>query len=97
MTTTTSTTIWVCLDCYFAHHGYGDGELGYTPDREPLSLIGDSARVFSGMTWDEHECDPVERESNGCECDEMTFSWHPCQGCGSTLGGSRHALTVDSD
>jgi hypothetical protein len=91
-----SLTLWVCLDCYYAHHGLED-ESGHTPYREPLSLVGDGD-LSAGMVWDEHECSnavdidpwagPVE-----CECEHVTFSWSHCDGCGSTLGGAREALT----
>lgn len=29
-----------------------------------------------------------------CFCATNEFSWCPCEGCGSRLGGSRHAYTV---
>jgi hypothetical protein len=89
-------TLWVCLDCHYAHHGLED-ESDHTPDREPLSLVGDGD-LSAGMDWDAHDCSnavdidpwagPVE-----CECEHVTFSWSHCDGCGSTLGGAREALT----
>jgi hypothetical protein len=79
----------VCEDCYMAHHGYiseyegkwyreGDGyDDGHT-DHFPLSLLNDVE--LSDNTNSE--------TGEGIE----TFSWSWCQGCGSTLGGSRHRL-----
>lgn len=39
MTIMTVEKLEVCTDCYMAAAGYGV-EDGYTPDREPLSLVG---------------------------------------------------------
>jgi hypothetical protein len=65
------------------------------PDREPLSLVSDADELSAGMMWDEHECDRDSwDDGNECECELMTFTWARCDGCGSTLGGERHALTV---
>jgi len=36
--------------------------------------------------------------STGAVYDEGSFSWSPCEGCGSTLGGTRYAAHgVDSN
>lgn len=78
----------VCVDCYFAHH-YGAREINGewfagesdTPcDREPLALLAN------------HElADNTDSETGeGME----DFSWRSCEGCGSTLGGSRYRLAV---
>jgi hypothetical protein len=83
--------VWVCTDCYFAHH-YGpyQDENGVwfsnfnsdTPsDREPLSRIVGATYV----------ADNTDSET-GDGVDE--FSWSTCDGCGSTLGGSRYRLAV---
>lgn len=83
--------IEVCEDCYFAHH-YGAhqhegqwyaGESDTPADRKPLGLIADTAQVT---------------DHTDCNADEDTgiteFSWSRCDGCGSTLGGSRYRLAV---
>lgn len=93
-----ATLLWVCTDCYLTHHGYDEHELGTTPDREPLSLIPDDAEVTAGMLAEEHECakreDYEAHRDEECECEQLTFTWSACDGCGSTLGGSRDALTM---
>lgn len=99
MDTTTSTTYWVCVDCYLTYHGVCETDAYDAPDREPLSAITGTQEVASGLLWSEHDCanavdidpwaGPVE-----CDCETMEFSWSACDGCGSTLGGERHALTV---
>lgn len=81
--------VWVCVDCYFAHH-YGwhehDGqwfaEESDTPcDREPLKLLESCGNIT----------DNTDSET-GEGINE--FSWRSCDGCGSGLGGGRHRLTV---
>lgn len=88
-----SAPLWVCVDCYLTHEGYGS-ELDYTPDIEPLSLIPSDVEVTAGMLTEYHECDrPLTMEID-CECETRDFSWSHCEGCGSHLGGTRHALTL---
>jgi hypothetical protein len=104
-TTEEGTTYWVCEDCYLVHAGYDEHELGRDFDREPLSMIVDTAEVTAGLLADEHDDDcpvwlgdpsradvPVDGEE--CECETVSFTWSRCDGCGSRLGGERHALTV---
>lgn len=92
-------TIWVCVDCYVTHANGVSESLD--PDApEPLSRIEDYETVTIGMIADEHEpeCPAFEDgEFTGNECfgcEQREFSWQICDGCGSHLGGSRHALTV---
>lgn len=78
--------VMVCTDCYFAHH-YGATEVdgqwfageSETPaDREPLSRLRDLERA-----------DATDSETGeGVDA----FSWSSCDGCGSTLGGTRYRL-----
>lgn len=85
-------TYWVCVDCYFALVGADDND--ETPDREPLSLFSGDVDLTPGMLAADHDPD-CERETDGdCECEEQTFSWSPCAGCGSILGGIRYAVTA---
>ncbi len=83
---------WVCTDCYFAHH-YGvtehdgqwfAGESDTPSDREPLCKL---------EGYDLADNTDVNQEF-GEETGEQDFSWRSCDGCGSTLGGSRHRLAV---
>lgn len=90
-------TYWVCEDCYLTHAGYDEHELGRTLDREPLSRIPVGAEVTAGLMADEHDGDcPNFGEWIGaeCDCEHRDFTWSDCDGCGSSLGGSRDALTV---
>jgi hypothetical protein len=43
---------------------------------------------------DWHTLTDEEQEEHLTECDRDTFRWSSCDGCGSTLGGERHAATL---
>jgi hypothetical protein len=100
-------TLWVCQDCYLTHHGYSADELGNTPDREPLGLLGDygMGNLTAGLMAEEHDdsCpvwlgdpnrpDVPVREAE-CDCEHDYFSSRQCDGCGSYLAGTRDALTL---
>lgn len=95
----TATTYWVCVDCYAVQTGTNeDWELqNIRPDREPLSRIPETATVTEGLLSEEHDegCpNRPEWVGDECYCERREFTWAPCDGCGSTLGGSREALTV---
>ncbi len=86
-------TAWVCVDCYFAHH-YGAhehegqwfaGESDSPSDREPLALL-------EGYDIADNTSNPEDPEDEYSGQDE--FSWRSCDGCGSTLGGSRYRLAL---
>ena len=85
----TVTVLWVCVDCYLTHHGVREDET--PPDREPLSLVDEGAIVTSGGA-----CKCPDGEDPDWACDHVAFSWATCDGCGSTLGGAREALTVQT-
>ena len=81
----------VCTDCYMASAGYRPDDTGTAPDCEPLGTIG-------VPWWDVNA---------GCDCEtspdgeptcgsEHGFSWSPCPGCGSHLGGDRYPVTVSA-
>jgi hypothetical protein len=86
-------------------HMHANGECGENPDREPLNLLKDQ-NVSMGLFADEHheDCDYRVSQACGdegydcnlnCETEDFSMSW--CEGCGSQLGGSRHAMTVHWD
>ncbi len=85
-------TLWVCDDCFYSHHGFEAGETNN--DREPLNRISPDTDLSSGLRSEEHSegCTPKIRETDGCECETTPFSWSACDGCGSNLGGTRHAM-----
>lgn len=95
--------IWVCVDCIM-HHANGECGSCHTDeghDREPLCLVDKPMSgydtVTMGMLNSEHAKDCGRRTGSyvsDCNCETMTFSWLSCEGCGSTLGGERHAMTL---
>jgi hypothetical protein len=101
----THDTLWVCVDCYLDSQGMLDPKEAESADPPTLALVDDGAELTAGLIAEEHddECpvwlgDPdrpdVPVAGAECECERITFTWSACHGCGSTLGGSREALTV---
>ena len=84
-------TVWVCTDCYMAHH-YGEPTTT-EEGLQPMSLLVDF-EVTDGLPANLHECSAAELASGDCQCGELNFSKTPCEGCGSTLAGAREALTL---
>lgn len=99
MTEEAPTLLWVCQDCYVTDaNGTPSDDPDYTPDREPLSLIPEGVSVTSGMLFEHHAEDCPNRIEDeyvaDCDCETISFSSRVCDGCGSTLAGSRYALTM---
>jgi hypothetical protein len=91
-------TIWVCQDCML-HHANGECGDCHTDeghDREPWALESNRSKATMGMFKEHHECDTrwSDWRERGCDCETRNFSWSSCDGCGSTLGGERHAFTL---
>jgi hypothetical protein len=88
-------TLWVCTDCLFAHE-YAEAPTEPT-GYEPLCKITDPADDLSTGLLDQHHADGCTRDirdSEGCECEEDSFSSRWCDGCGCPLAGTRHAMTL---
>jgi hypothetical protein len=85
-------TLWVCQCCLFAREGDGDGCDGNGGCAgDPWRLLteaGPGYSVTAGMLREEHEC---PEDADECDCETRSFSWSPCDGCGSPLGGARYA------
>ena len=96
-------TLWVCLDC---RDSEASGEEQLDDNDEPIEtwtkVDNDLSiqHVTPGLIAEEHldNCpnfeggDYVGHDDEPCE--DQEFSWTPCDGCGSHLGGSRHAYTA---
>ncbi len=87
----TNTAVWVCEDCYIAHH-YGwreidgkwyAGEGHVAAELEPLNRL-DGATLYD---WTHSESGRGIRE----------FDRDMCDGCGSRLGGSRYRLMLETE
>lgn len=86
-------TLWVCVDCTFLAVN-GDAPVDPDPTQpEPWASFGDQLDVTPGLIATEHDCDYAAGEWQECECETRSFSLSQCDGCGSYLGGSRHAFT----
>lgn len=84
-------TLWVCVDCLMMA---ANDEAPVDPDPtqpEPWA-IENATDVTMGLLLSEHYSNDCDEEAE-CDCETRDFSWSPCDGCGSTLGGSRHAFT----
>jgi hypothetical protein len=94
MTTTTTTTASICVDCYmFAH--YDDETFGSdeTPDMR-RDIVAGFETLDDAIIGDAHH--GHDDYSHDCTCYEPYFSWMPCDICGSTLGGNRHDVDIVS-
>jgi len=68
----------------------------------PSGLLGaypPDAELTIGMLLDEHDEGCPNRiagrwDEAECTCEHVDFSRRPCAGCGSSLGGDRHAITM---
>lgn len=95
MNSTIVCTIWVCVDCMLVH---ANGECGEEPDCEPWNRLENGFTVTMGLSAEEH-ADTCEVKLTGehdheCDCETRNFSWSSCEGCGSSLGGERHAFAL---
>lgn len=87
-------TIWACVDCMLEHYYPGENA---DITGEEWSNYPD-ASITAGSLCDKgenHYREDAEDHSENCET--ISFSWSPCDGCGSTLGGTRHAFTIWED
>lgn len=79
---------WVCQDCFILHC---NGDISPDcPNPDDLMTKLDGYEPSAGMLREEHGCDEDDEE---CDCETISFSWSSCDGCGSNLGGERHAMT----
>jgi hypothetical protein len=89
---------WCCVDCLMLFAN------GITPDEMDESETGawlDAIeRLTEGMYVSlgcRHDDDCTRNHgSEDCDCDDIEFSWSSCDTCGTSLGGSRHAVTLFS-
>lgn len=73
----------VCEDCYLAvAHCETDHDISAAVERE---LNGRTGHFCLGVAQSEDDPDGSGYEE---------FSWHECELCRSTLGGSRHGVTL---
>lgn len=95
-------TIWVCQCCMLVTANGECCDNDQHDGFEPLSLSG-LDNMVPGLIYSEHDDNcllhpstiPVHvRSDYECYCEKKDFSWSSCEGCGSSLGGERHAMTL---
>lgn len=89
---------WCCSDCLMLlANGETDPDWSEEETAEYLKRVEhytEGCEVTLGMFKEFHEClDESGEIADDCECEMLTFSWSPCDVCGSSLGGSRDAVT----
>jgi hypothetical protein len=97
---------WVCVDCLFLlANGETNPEWSEAETAEFLARFAErnpAGSVTLGLGREEHDCRDSNGETEGdrggeCECERNSFSWSPCDTCGSSLGGQRDAVTFWTD
>lgn len=84
-----------CTDClHLTANGETDPDsveaiAGYQKWHE----VNSEWHLVPGVTDHSERCTPKDREE-GCDCESLGFSWHPCEVCGVNLGGDRFVLTA---
>ena len=105
MTKTQDTsTGWCCIDCLMILANGEDNpewsEAEAHQHHENMARQCGDLEVTLGLMASEHDTpcgsfDSPEGDFLGgeCSCEQREFSWSSCDTCGSTLGGSRDAVT----
>lgn len=90
---------WACVDCLCM---LANGEVEdwdewetYAWERTVEHRLGDVSVELGGEHAD--GCPNVAEDGSwlgesDCDCEQMDFTWRPCDVCGSALGGSRDAV-----
>jgi hypothetical protein len=97
---------WCCVDCLMLlANGETPSELDETETAEFLARVDVRAAgtVTLGRMFGEDGCEHTSEDwvfgdswvqaDHASECEQIGFSWSACDVCGSTLGGSRDAVT----
>jgi hypothetical protein len=93
-------TAWVCVDCMAAVAGITAHEAGhplpvpFEGDDSVVDAVNGSTEDCEHRSVDWHEWPERYHDEHTEECETRTFSHSPCEGCGDTDAGSRHAVTI---
>ena len=89
--------IWICEDCLMLlANGETNPEWTEEQEAEFIAAIDEKWPadwvLAPGCSHDSHNWSDAETvtDEDRDACDEGGFSWTQCDGCGSTLGGSRY-------
>lgn len=86
--------ISVCQCCMLSH---ANGECcpDHTEECEFMPLAKIDTVAHSVAMGGEHRDNCTEEDhAEGCDCEDLGFSWGSCEGCGSPYGGDRYRMTV---
>lgn len=85
---------WACTDCtILLANGEAPADMSedqVTAREDQIDARNAGYTITLGMLREEHSCDGTSDE---CDCEVTSFSWSPCDVCGSNLGGERHAVS----
>lgn len=92
---------WCCTDCLFLlANGETPTDWSDVGLADYLNSVEQNTAGFHVALGGEHSegCPNVAPDgswvgSTDCDCEHREFSWSSCDVCGSTLGGSRDAVT----
>jgi hypothetical protein len=97
---------WACQDCLFLIAN-GETPEEMTDDETKSYAAKVDVRWTLGRMFGEDGCDhtsegwhsdPAVQEDHAAQCEMRDFvAYEACDCCGSTLGGSRHAVTMFVD
>lgn len=88
---------WCCTDCIMLHaNGETPPHMTEAETDAWLESMGDIMPTV-GRHTDDCGCSTWDSPYHRDVCETLEFSWKPCQSCGSTLGGERHAITLWED
>lgn len=87
------TNLRICVDClYVLANGVDSDEQAIAA--ENMAKLWKNTNITLGALTDECGHNDATSEEHAYNCEQLGFSWSPCDGCGSTLGGDRHAATA---
>ena len=93
---------WCCVDC-LVELANGESPADLSEEELAARQAGIEARnagysITLGLLREEHACTDEAGQTAGdlggeCDCETNSFSWSPCDVCGSNLGGERAAVS----
>lgn len=91
-----SVVLWVCVDCWQGVHGILEDAGALARYRDAMARVQRDNEPVGVSVRPDGACEQWEDEEHvgDCECSTVAFSWSPCELCLSSLGGSRHAVTL---
>lgn len=91
-----SVVLWVCVDCWQGVHGILEDASALARYRDAMGRVQRDNESVGVSIRPDGACEQWgnETHANVCDCNTVAFSWHNCELCLSSLGGSRHAVEL---